>query len=150
MSNKTQLQTNNTKYASLIETLRGKAVSTGEDLDAELTAQETLISQLGTILDNKAGGSSGLETYTGKLVAGSSIGLGYEFVLNYTNNNLEAVMDTTTPFASEYVFTVPKNTIIFISATQCTATSGCTLLGGGYGAFSYLITGNNFVITAPM
>lgn len=60
MSNKTQLQTNNTKYASLIETLRGKAVSgSAEDLDTELTEQENLISQLSTILDSKASGGSG-------------------------------------------------------------------------------------------
>lgn len=60
MSNKNQLQTNNTKYASLIETLRGKAVGGGgENLDTELAEQTELISQLSTILDSKASGGSG-------------------------------------------------------------------------------------------
>ena len=60
MSNKQQLQTNNTKYTSLIETLRNKAIPSGsEDLDTELTTQENLISQLSTILDSKASGGSG-------------------------------------------------------------------------------------------
>jgi hypothetical protein len=68
MSNKTQLQTNNTQYASLIETLRGKAVpSGGEDVadeteayTAKLASLETAISALESELEGKAsGGGSG-------------------------------------------------------------------------------------------
>lgn len=65
MSNKQQLQTNNEKYASLIETLRGKAIPSGsEDLDTELTEQENLISQLSTILDSKASGGNNMISVT--------------------------------------------------------------------------------------
>ena len=67
MSNKTQLQTNNTKYASLIETLRGKAAgSSGEDVTDEtnayttkLASLETAIAALETELEGKASGGSG-------------------------------------------------------------------------------------------
>lgn len=77
MSNKQQLQTNNTKYASLIETLRGKAIPSGsEDLDTELTTQENLISQLSTILDSKASGGGsdgeGIPTCTVKITIDAS------------------------------------------------------------------------------
>lgn len=67
MSNKSQLQTNNTKYASLIETLRGKAAgSSGEDVTEETSAYttklaqlETAITALETELEGKASGESG-------------------------------------------------------------------------------------------
>ena len=67
MSNKQQLQTNNTKYASLIETLRGKAAGgSGEDVTEETSAYTTKISQLETAvtaleteLAGKASGGSG-------------------------------------------------------------------------------------------
>lgn len=71
MSNKTQLQTNNTKYASLIETLRGKtAGGSGEDVTEEtnayttkLASLETAVAALETELEGKASGgsSSGVE-----------------------------------------------------------------------------------------
>ena len=73
MSNKTQLQTNNTKYASLIETLRGKSIG-GEDVTTEtndyttkLATLETAITALETELEGKASGGSGggsIETCT--------------------------------------------------------------------------------------
>lgn len=67
MSNKTQLQTNNTKYASLIETLRGKAAGgSGEDVTNEtnayttkLAALETAVAALESELEGKASGGSG-------------------------------------------------------------------------------------------
>lgn len=70
MSNKTQLQTNNTNLASYtdrVTALITKASSLpdagsgsgSEDLETELTTQENLISQLSTILDSKASGGSG-------------------------------------------------------------------------------------------
>ena len=72
MSNKSQLQTNNTNLDDLItrvNTAKNTAASlpnagsATEDLNTELTTQEDLISQLSTILDSKAsGGSSGLSS----------------------------------------------------------------------------------------
>ena len=66
MSNKQQLQTNNTKYASLIETLRGKSVGGGEDVTAEtneytekITQLENAVTALESELADKASGGSG-------------------------------------------------------------------------------------------
>jgi hypothetical protein len=67
MSNKTQLQNNNAKYASLIEALRDKAVPTGgEDVTEETSAYttklaslETAVAALESELEGKASGGSG-------------------------------------------------------------------------------------------
>lgn len=69
MSNKTILQTNNTNLASytdrvtaLINTANSLPEAGGgstEDLEAELAAQETLIANITTALQNKASGGSG-------------------------------------------------------------------------------------------
>lgn len=73
MSNKTQLQTNNTEYASLIEILRGKAIPSGEDVTEETTAYTNTLAELTTAigelkndLAGKASGGSGgnIETCT--------------------------------------------------------------------------------------
>lgn len=48
------------------------AHSGAEDLDTELTTQESLISQLSTLLDSKASGGSGDETATAKIGLGCS------------------------------------------------------------------------------
>lgn len=70
MSNKTQLQSNNTKYASLIETLRGKSVPTGEDVTDEtntyttkIASLESAVTALETELAGKASGGN-IETCT--------------------------------------------------------------------------------------
>ena len=66
MSNKSQLQTNNTKVASLIEVLKSKATATGEDVTEETSAYtakiaslETAVTALETELAGKASGGSG-------------------------------------------------------------------------------------------
>lgn len=67
MSNKAQLQTNNTKYASLIDTLRGKSLPTGgEDVTTEtnayttkLASLESAIAALESELEGKSAGGSG-------------------------------------------------------------------------------------------
>jgi hypothetical protein len=66
MSNKQQLQINNTKVASLVEILKNKAIPSGEDVTEETTAYTTKISQLETAvaaleseLEGKASGGSG-------------------------------------------------------------------------------------------
>lgn len=72
MSNKIQLQTNNTKVASLIEVLQSKAIPSGEDVAAETNAYTTKIASLETAitaleeeLQGKAsGGSCSVETCT--------------------------------------------------------------------------------------
>ncbi len=46
MSNKLQLQTNNTKVASLIEVLQSKAIPSGEDVTTETNAYTTKIDSL--------------------------------------------------------------------------------------------------------
>ena len=89
MSNKQQLQTNNTKYASLIETLRGKAIPSGnEDLDTELTEQENLISQLSTILDSKASGGSGGSVETCTVTINSSELIEYVCATTLSNEKI--------------------------------------------------------------
>lgn len=97
MSNKTQLQTNNSKYSSLIETLRGKASGTdtsdatasadeifaGETaytssgkvtgtftIDSELTEQNELISQISTLVATKANPQGGTDTSDATATAG--------------------------------------------------------------------------------
>ena len=90
MSNKTQLQTNNTQYASLIETLRGKAVSSGgEDVTDETAAYttklatlETAISALESELEGKASGGSGgtsIETCTVTVTCPNATDWGYAY-----------------------------------------------------------------------
>lgn len=106
MSNKTQLQTNNAQYASLIEALRGKAAGgSGEDVTnetntytAKLASLETAVAALETELEGKASGGSGgsVETCTVTLTCGpseSDTTGGFRF-LSYTayqNNNIVPV-----------------------------------------------------------
>lgn len=90
MSNKTQLQTNNTKYASLIETLRGKAAGgSGEDVTEEtnayttkLASLETAITALETELEGKAssGSGGGVETCTVTFINCSNLHLTFSYI----------------------------------------------------------------------
>jgi hypothetical protein len=66
MSNKTQLQANNEKYASLIEVLKTKGTPSGEEVTEETNAYtakletlETAITALENELEGKASGGSG-------------------------------------------------------------------------------------------
>lgn len=101
MSNKTQLQTNNTQYASLIETLRGKAVGGGgEDVAAEteayttkLASLETAISALESELEGKASGSSGganIETCTIRIEAIAVGTIAYAMILG-ANGDIDSI-----------------------------------------------------------
>lgn len=119
MSNKTQLQTNNEKYASLIETLRGKAIPSG-------------------------GGN--VESWTGTITSMTPIQLTVYYTDSTMTPQMQT-MDVAT--MEEGTIEVAANTIVFISGGVCEATSGCTKLGGGFGKYAYQITENNFVITAP-
>lgn len=114
MSNKQQIQTNNEKYASLIETLRGKAIPSGsEDLDTELTTQENLISQLSSILDSKASGGSGggnVETCTVQINID-----GLEFQVAYatiSGNNITGVYEI---YSDRGTLNIVKNSVLCIS-----------------------------------
>lgn len=104
MSNKTQLQTNNEKYASLIETLRGKAAgSGGEDVSAETTAYtekletlETAITALETELEGKASGGSGgnIETCTVSLHTNTA-SFSYFIYTQYIDGTINHIIDRT-------------------------------------------------------
>ena len=63
MSNKQQLQTNNIKYASLIETLRGKAVGGGgtDTSDATATADEIFLGETSYGANGKVTGTFTIE-----------------------------------------------------------------------------------------
>ena len=134
MSNKTQLQSNNTALDALIA-----RVNAAKDTAASLPS---------------AGGGSGggsIEVCTGKLVAPSGMpGFMNAYTLTCTDSNLNVITHCPPDMDSEYTFTVVKNTIVFTIGGLLTATSGCTKLGGGTGAYAYLITDNNFVITSSI
>lgn len=125
MSNKTQLQTNNTAldgYIARINAAKEVAVGLPE-----------------------AGGSGGgsIEAYSGKI--------SYQFLpsmitVTYTDSTLNY---TTVTIDSLTNINVVKNTIVFITGGIGNAISGCTRLGGGVGSYAYLITANNFEIQMP-
>ena len=147
MSNKTQLQSNNTKYASLIETLRGKAAGgSSEDLDAELTAQENLIAQLSTILDSKAsGGSSGsVETYAGEI--NGYIITDVHGTLRYLDENLS--LQTVSLGAIPYNFRPVKNSMFSIYVDEMYGgCSGATFVGNCMGERVFIADEDGFTIT---
>lgn len=121
MSNKTQLQTNNTAldgYITRINAAKEVAVGLPE-----------------------AGGSGGgsVETYSGKI----SFFIPYPLTVTYTDSTLSC---TTVNINDLTNINVVKNTIVFITGGMCNAISGCTRLGGGTGSYAYLITANNFEI----
>ena len=129
MSNKTQLQINNTKYASLIETLRGKAAGgTSEDVTDETNAYTTKIASLeGAVsaleseLAGKASGGSA-ETWAGTL----DVAAMYSFNIHYTDsdgNYKTEMIDGTTSYNTTIQLNVLKNTLITFSSND-------NLLGG--------------------
>lgn len=125
MSNKTQLQTNNTALDGYITRINAaKEVAAG-------------------LPEAGGGGGGSLETYSGKI--------SYELIpspltVTYTDSTLNY---TTVTIDSLTNINVVKNTIVFITDGRCNAISGCTRLGGGVGSYAYLITANNFEIQMP-
>lgn len=104
MSNKIQLQINNTKYVSLIETLRGKAAgNSGEDVTDEtntyttkLAELETAIGALETELEGKASGGSGggnVETYDLVVQSDGVVHLSMIRYISYTNGEYQYHID---------------------------------------------------------
>lgn len=149
MSNyNTQLQSNNTDLQALIN--KANALPDAVNIDAELTEQDNLISQIQAVVDSlpeagsSSGGSGGIETYTGTIVANSENSDAY---ILYTDKNL-TLQETDLGFLPAHSITVevPKNTAIIIDAPGgASADSGCEdLIGNGC---SYHITANNFIIT---
>lgn len=148
MSNKTQLQTNNTKYASLIETLRGKAAGgSGEDVSNEtnaytnkITALETAVAELETALEGKAsGGSSGgnLETCTVTVVS-EAPGPGTVWYLDGSSSVKTIYFPD---YGDSTSITVLKNSIIAITSLMATA-GNITHLVSGAGCCVFFVSGD--------
>lgn len=127
MSNKTQLQTNNTALDALIT-----RVNAAKDVAASLP-------------EAGSGGGGGVEGWSGiitpELVFPNSL------TVHYTDSCMNTQTKT---ISSETTIEVAANTIVFISGNICNATSGCTRLGGGTGSYAYQITSNNFILTVPL
>lgn len=156
MSNKQQLQTNNTKYASLIETLRGKAAGTsGEDVTEETNAYttkiatlETAVAALETELQGKASGGSGggsaVETCTGTV---KSMGIPATNSVWYMNSDMQPA--SCTPGSKKATsFTAIKGSFVFIygsTATDRTLTGVTLLYSNGY-SIVVSIDSDNFQI----
>lgn len=130
MSNKTQLQTNNTALDGYIARINAaKEVAAG--------------------LPEAGGGGSGgsVETWTGRITPEAMFP--GTLTVYYTDSNMTAQTKSIS-ISDETTLEIAANTIIFIAGNICNASSGCTRLGGGTGSYAYLITANNFVITVPM
>lgn len=156
MSNKTQLQTNNTKYASLIETLRGKAVGgSTEDVTDETNAYTEKIAQLTTAvtaleteLAGKAsgGGSGGGSVETCTVTLTPKYTQLYNIV--YTTANSSGALAVEQIYKAEQAITL-ENVVVGSAITCAVATAfvSVDITGeasiiyqgfGNYGAFSPL------------
>lgn len=129
MSNKTQLQTNNTTLDGYIA-----RINAAKDVAASLP---------------EAGGSGGsVEAWSGVI---QSDGPGGMFASALTVYYTDSSMNTKTESISTRTeIEVAANTIVVVSGSATQATSGCTRVGGGMGSYAYQITANNFIITATM
>ena len=117
-----------------------------EDLESELTTQESLISQLSTILDSKASGGSGgtLETCN-VTVAGNTNVLNIVVYLKNGDNGIEYIVnDTVTGFPS-YTYECVKNSIIYLqlsSARYNISTGMANHLSDLSPAYLFAVTGD--------
>jgi hypothetical protein len=128
MSNKTQLQTNNTKYASLIETLRGKAAGgSGEDVTEETTAYTTKISQLETAVTALETELQGKASGSGVDFEISAVTLTIPVQCRYLGIDFQPKDETTSTFETV------KNSIVFIGSRVVDG-SGYTLFPSTPGA----------------
>ena len=119
------------------------AGGSSENLDAELTAQESLISQLSTILDSKASGGSGNGAYTGQIhFDGPAV---INFFVAYLDSDMAAQVITPTTDCS---ITVAANTIITVpSGNMAVASQGCTKIASDSMVSVFHITSDDFVVT---
>jgi hypothetical protein len=125
MSNKSQLQTNNTKVASLTEVLKTKGTPSGEEVTEETNAYtakletlETAIAALETELEGKAsggGGSASIETTTLSFVADGPCE-NFMDTISYMDKNGVAVYEDAFYFAGDTIL-VMKNSI-FVTPLQ--------------------------------
>lgn len=164
MSNKTQLQTNNTNLDALIarvNSAKDVAASlpesgSSEDLSAELTEQanliaqqQTLISNLETALDNKAGSSGGGSVETCTVTVNNTIRFGQRAYVSYTNNNCIPCIDEIVEPRATVTLDVCKNTIMIITdnTNVVSASGGYTYYASADNYSIFFITGDaEFII----
>jgi hypothetical protein len=125
MSNKTQLQTNNTKYASLIDTLRGKSLPTGgEDVTTEtnaytekLASLETAITALESELAGKAsgGGSGDVECVT-VVISGTPMSTTFITYVDKQISTQQLVIDDTA--TEDTIITILAGTFISVYSPE--------------------------------
>jgi hypothetical protein len=146
MSNKTQLQTNNTKYASLIETLRGKAAGgSGEDVTAEtnaytekLTQLESAITALETELEGKTSGGGSVTTATVTLHSVHPSRLLY-----YVDSS---GVQLSTQSQSTVICTVPSILAVqSFSSDDCTTSGSISILEETSQIIIFAVTGNSTI-----
>jgi hypothetical protein len=170
MPNKTQLQTNNTKYASLIETLRGKAAGgSGEDVTdetnaytAKLASLETAVAALETELEGKASGGSGgndnIDTCTVNIISRTGLPL-YVAATQYkdkissyyvSNSGLDTVTIENVVCGSIISFITNSPILPGYSVTDEAALIAYELPGGGHSCWYFsapIVANANATIT---
>ena len=122
MSNKTQLQTNNTKLDALITRVNSAKdvaaslpeASSSENLESVIAEQETLITELSTVLDNKASGGGGGSNLTNSSVTLTGSLGGLTTIYNYIDEtgSVQFVVDDGYWNDDTFNIKVLKNSVI--------------------------------------